>query len=235
MRIETLVVGDNFVYLLFGGDRAAVVDPGDAGVVLDAMAEHGATLETILVTHHHFDHTAGCRALQANTSCRIVAPADGAGARADLVVRDGDTVTGAGCDFVVMAVPGHTRTHVAYYCAAEEILFTGDTLFAGGCGRIGEGTAGDLLASLNRLAELPDNTRVYCGHEYTLENLEFAAHLDPGDEHVRQRLLQTREILRRGGLTVPSILREEKLTNPFLKCGSDTGEFARIRSLKDRW
>ncbi len=245
MKIETLRSGDNFIYLLLDGQRAAVVDPGSAAPVERALAACGATLELILITHHHGDHTAGCRALKRATGCRVVGPPGGA-ALMDACVGDGDGVPFAGTRLSVLSVPGHTRHDLAYYAADAQAVFTGDTLFACGCGRIFGADPGTMWSSLCRLRALPDKTRVYGGHDYTLENLQFAAQLEPRNAELQKRL---HEYAHRGkASTEPSTVADERSTNPFFRC--DTPElrdalqmqdvapaalFAEVRRHKDRW
>jgi len=235
VHIEILTLGDNYVYLLVAEGGAAVVDPSSAQEVLSAARKLDVGISTILVTHHHFDHTAGCKALKSATGCEIVGPDHCGIPGLDRRVGDGDRVPVAGTEFLVLAVPGHTLTHVAYHSPEEKILFTGDTLFAGGCGRLCEGAAAQMLTSLNRLRSLPDDTLVYCGHDYTVENLEFAAHLDPDNADVKARRKEVTDLSRNGKPTVPSLLGTEKMTNPFLREGLTVERFSEIRGMKDRW
>ena len=243
MRIETLRVGDNFVYVLIAGKRAAVVDPGVAGPVQAFLDAEGWPLDLILLTHYHGDHTGGCAALRGN-GCAVVG-AVGGSVPLDRVVADGDRLDFAGCAIEVLAVPGHTTHDTAYYLPDAQALFTGDVLFAGGCGRLFDGDAAQMWTSLCRLRALPDETRLYGGHDYTLDNLEFAVHLEPKHAAVRERLTRFRADPHAAH---PSTLAEEKRTNPFLRCddpalavavdmpGRDAADvFATVRGLKDRW
>ena len=245
MKIETLRYGDNFIYLLRDGDRAAVVDPGNAYPVEEALASCGSKLELILITHHHGDHTGGCHALKRATGCRVVGPPGGS-AIIDDPLQDGDNVTLAGIELEVLSVPGHLDHDLSYYAADAKAVFTGDTLFACGCGRLFNGDANTMWASLCRLRDLPGETRVYGGHDYTLDNLQFAAQLEPGNAQLRQRLAAYSD---QDALTaLPSTIEEERQTNPFFRC--DTPElmqaldmqgaapvavFAEVRHRKDRW
>ncbi|UCC96428.1 MAG: hydroxyacylglutathione hydrolase [Phycisphaerales bacterium] len=219
ITIRTL--GDNLTYLCqYGQNEAIVVDPGDSSPVLSVLDKQGLTLRTILATHHHFDHTAGVADLKRRTACTVVG-GDRRIAGIDKVVGDGQILTFGNKTILVLATPGHTRTSVCYYLrpsgdGSSPILWTGDTLFIGGCGRLLECDARSMWESLDKLASLPDETLVYCGHDYTLENYEFALSIEPGNEAVKRRI----EEIRQGGNTVPSTMSEEKTTNVFLRAGT---------------
>ncbi|MDP6491133.1 MAG: hydroxyacylglutathione hydrolase, partial [Kiritimatiellia bacterium] len=188
MRIETLQVGENFVYVLAVAGRAAVVDPGVADPVSAYLEEAGLTLELILLTHYHGDHTGGVVALR-RASHDVVGPAGGS-IELDRTVVHGDSIDFAGHPIRALAVPGHTTHDTAYYLPEAKALFTGDLLFACGCGRMFERDSHQMWGSLCRLRNLPDDTCVYGGHDYTLENLAFAAHLEPDNVAIRERLKQ---------------------------------------------
>lgn len=243
--MEVLVIPaltDNYIYLLHDGRSAAVIDPADAGPVFAALDEHGLKLDMALVTHSHLDHTAGCDDLAAATGCAVAGPGQ---ARTP---AEGEVIHAAGVDLSVIAVPGHTAGDIAYYAAAQKMLWTGDTLFVAGCGRIFSGAAATMWNALSRIRELPDDVAMYCGHEYTVENLEFALHLEPDNVAVAQRLAQAKQLRRNGQPTVPSLLGLEKATNPFLRSDSNAMRravtmpdaapadvFAELRRRKDRW
>lgn len=208
---------DNYIWLLRMGNTAAVVDPGDAAVVEAYLHEHGLDLVAILVTHHHPDHTGGLRALTAARSIPVYGPAGQSIDHVSEAVSEGDMVVLPDLDlrFEVLEVPGHTRTHIAFH--SPGVLFPGDTLFSAGCGRLLGGTAAQLHASLQRLAALPDETAVYCTHEYTLANLAFSSEADP-DNSERDRWNETCRALRASGKpTLPSTIDREKRINPFLR------------------
>ena len=212
---------DNYFWLIrTPGDPggAAVVDPGDARPVEAALEQHGLKLRAILVTHHHLDHVGGVAELAARHGAEVYGPARERMPCEVQTLDDGDTVRrdDLGLEFSVMAVPGHTLGHIAYH--GHDALFCGDTLFSAGCGRLFEGTPGQMLASLDRIAALPDETRVFCAHEYTLANLRFAAAVEPGSADVLDALAAATALRARDAITLPSTLRTERAINPFLRC-----------------
>lgn len=209
---------DNYIWLLRKGATAAVVDPGDARPVLDVLEQEGLSLSAILITHHHADHQGGVAELLAHHSAEVFGPAAESIAGISKPLRSGDTISIApfGIEFEVIAVPGHTLGHIAYY--GSGCLFCGDTLFAGGCGRLFEGTAAQMADSLARLAALPEDTAVYCAHEYTQANLRFALAVEPGNRRLLSRVEEVAVTRARGGATLPSTIAIEKATNPFLRC-----------------
>lgn len=208
---------DNYIWLLHNGAAAVVVDPGDARPVLDVLKRERLSLTTILVTHHHADHQGGVSDLLAHHPAEVFGPAAESIAGITHPLRGGETIRIATCDdFLVIAVPGHTLGHVAYYGAG--CLFCGDTLFAGGCGRLFEGSAAQMAQSLARLAALPDETAVYCAHEYTQANLRFALAVEPGNRRLQNRAAEVAAARAQGAATVPSTIAIEKATNPFLRC-----------------
>ena len=210
---------DNYIWLLRKGASAAVVDPGDARPVLDLLDRDGLSLASILVTHHHADHQGGVAELLAHYPAEVFGPAAESITGLSRPLSGGETVRIAACDveFQVIAVPGHTLGHIAYYGAG--CLFCGDTLFAGGCGRLFEGTAAQMADSLARLAALPDETAVYCAHEYTQANLRFALAVEPGNRRLQRRVHEVARARASGLATVPSTMAIEKASNPFLRCG----------------
>ncbi|SEO09759.1 hydroxyacylglutathione hydrolase [Pseudomonas sp. NFACC39-1] len=209
---------DNYIWLLqdHATQRCAVVDPGDATPVQEWLDAHpGWVLSDILITHHHHDHVGGVQALKNATHATVYGPASENIPARDVALQDNDQLSVLGWDFDVYAVPGHTLGHIAYY--HHGLLFCGDTLFAAGCGRLFEGTPAQMHQSLSRLASLPEDTLVYCTHEYTLSNLRFAAAVEPGNPDIAARLEKVSQQRNAGVMTLPSTLALEKLTNPFLR------------------
>jgi hydroxyacylglutathione hydrolase len=229
------VLTDNYVWLIHdatSGETAAV-DPSVADPVLDAAAARGWRLSQVLNTHWHPDHTGGNEAIKAAAGCTITAPAEAERvSKVDRIVAEGDRVTVAGAAAVVWEIPAHTAGHIAYYFEAERMIFVGDTMFAMGCGRLFEGTAQQMYANMQRIAALPENVRIYCGHEYTLANARFAAHAEPNNGAIAERLDRVKQMRDEGLITLPTSVAEERATNPFVRA-SDWQEFARLRSAKD--
>ena len=194
------------------------MDPGDAEPVLAALEQQRLTPVAILCTHHHPDHVGGIAELVARNKVPVFGPKGEPIPALTHPVGQGDSAVIPALDasFSVLDIPGHTRAHVAYYGLGS--LFCGDTLFACGCGRVFEGTAAQMLASLSKLAALPDETKVYCGHEYTLANIRFARAVDPGNAELAAREERAQRLRDAGRPTLPSTLGEERATNPFLRC-----------------
>ena len=209
---------DNYIWLLRKGAAAVVVDPGDAGPVLEVLDREGLALTAIVITHHHADHQGGVAGLLARYPAAVFGPQVESITGLSRPLRGGETITlpGLGVAFAVIAVPGHTLGHLAYHGTGA--LFCGDTLFGAGCGRVFEGTMAQMLASLERLAALPAATAVYCAHEYTLANLRFALAVDPGNPLLQQRAAEVAALRAEGRASVPSTLAQEVATNPFLRC-----------------
>lgn len=216
---------DNYIWLLTrpGERRCVVVDPGDEDPVIARLQADGLVLDAILVTHKHGDHVGGIRGLKARWPGAVVyGPAGEPIKTLERRLHGGDRITlnSLGISFDVIDVPGHTEGHIAYYGAFDDgVLFCGDTLFAGGCGRVFSGTFEQLSDSLLRLAELPSQTRVYCAHEYTLANLGFAAWVEPANAALAQRIARDQARRERDQPTVPSTVGEELATNPFMRTG----------------
>ena len=229
------VLSDNYVWLITDPDtrETAAVDPSVAEPVLAAVEAAGLRLTQVLNTHWHPDHTGGNEAIKVGTGCTITAPAEAERvSKIDRVVAEGDRVKVAGAEAIVWDIPAHTSGHIAYYFTDEGMIFVGDTMFAMGCGRLFEGNAEQMYANMQRIASLPDDVRIYCGHEYTLSNARFAAHADPENEAVKQRMAQVEQLRERGEITLPTTVAEERATNPFVRAGS-VEEFARLRAAKD--
>jgi hydroxyacylglutathione hydrolase len=213
---------DNYIWLLrkAGVAHCAVVDPGDAQPVMDYLRSEKLQLASVLITHHHADHTAGVPALkQAFPACAVFGPSREGPALIEHRMLQGvcARLPELGVEFEALDIPGHTLGHIAFYCAAQSLLFCGDTLFAAGCGRLFEGTAAQMHESLRRLAALPGATAVYCGHEYTLRNIAFARAVEPGNEALQ--VFEERAVRLRAAHkpTLPTHMRDELSVNPFLR------------------
>ncbi len=247
--IRIPVLSDNYVFLLFDPDSktAAVVDPAVADPVLAKLQELKARLVAIFNTHHHHDHVGGnAKLLQHFPEAVVYGGTVDQGRIPGLQkpLAAGDTVEFAGKTAEIFFIPGHTRGHIAYYFSASGDLFCGDTLFAGGCGRLFEGTPAQMLNSLDQLRALPDHTRVWCAHEYTLKNLQFAVTVDGENPDLQARFQDVQVMRSKGEATVPSQIGIEKRTNPFLRWDQPALQaaagiqdpirvFAKIRGKKD--
>lgn len=211
---------DNYIWVLHDGQRALAVDPGEADGLITWLGSRGLQLDTILITHHHGDHTGGVHALRAATGARVFGPRNESMPEPLTRVGGGDVVQALGLHFEVIDVPGHTAGHIAYHSPQVDgtpVLFCGDTLFSAGCGRLFEGTPAQMLDSLTRLAGLPDDTRVCCTHEYTLSNLRFALAVDPDNAELAGHARQCHDLRERNLPTLPSSIGLEKQINPFLR------------------
>lgn len=233
-------LSDNYIYLCkYSQKNAFVVDPAQAAAAQQHLEEHQLNLTHILITHHHFDHTGGLRELKKRYACQVISPDSRKIAGTDRAVKDADILRLDGVEIKVIATPGHTATGVCYYLPisvsnAQPIVFTGDTLFIAGCGRLLECDAETMWRSLQRLVALPDQTLVYCGHDYTEDNLEFALSIEPDNKDATQALQEVRLLHSQGKPTVPSSISREKLINPFLRV-IDWQSFAELRHRKDLW
>lgn len=257
MQIKRIpALSDNYIFLLYDLEQkiAAVVDPAEAKPVLKSLQQLQVELVAIFNTHHHFDHVGGNRELiKAFPNLRIYGGAEDRGRipGQQFFLQEGDTVEFAGKTGQVFFVPGHTRAHIAYYFAPFDQentgdLFCGDTLFAGGCGRLFEGTPAQMVSSLSKLRQLPDRTRIWCAHEYTLNNLRFALTVDGDNADLQKRFVEVKQARSQQEATVPSLLETEKLTNPFLRWDDPalqvatgmqetTRVFGKLRGMKDQF
>lgn len=253
---------DNYIWCLTNPEsgKTLIVDPGQARPVLDYLNTNGFKADTILITHHHPDHTGGVKEIQQKfPDIRIFGPAGSPFKGATALVQGGDELIWDGITFNILAVPGHTLDHIAYFSASQvnnkSVLFCGDTLFVCGCGRLFEGTPDQMLTSLRALRDLPDNTAVYCAHEYTLANLRFARHWLPNDRALAEFEHTCKALREQGRPTVPTTIGQEKLLNPFLRwddpmvvtaaenysashqldSGSDCAVFTAVRHAKDHF
>ena len=257
MEIKIIpVLADNYIFVLYDRTKkiAAVVDPAIAPPVLEYLEALDAELVAIFNTHHHWDHVGGNRQLiQRFPNLCVYGGAEDRGRipGQQVFLKEGDTVTFGDRVAQIFFVPGHTRAHIAYYFPPTETgdtgeLFCGDTMFAGGCGRLFEGTPAQMVDSLGKLRNLPDNTRIWCAHEYTFNNLKFALTIDGNNPHLQTRYEEVKKTRSQGMFTIPSILGIEKQTNPFLRWDSPELQavtkmteparvFGRIRGMKDRF
>ena len=210
---------DNYIWALRSGRCVAIVDPGDARPVHDYLAREQLQLVAVLATHHHADHVGGVAGLLQGRDIPVYGPKNEPISTLTRPVAGGDRVAipELGAEFAVLDIPGHTRAHIAYY--GSNMVFCGDTLFACGCGRVFEGTPAQLHASLQKLAALPDDTSVYCGHEYTLANIRFARAVEPGNAALAARERSDGRTRENNRPTLPTTIGLEKATNPFLRCG----------------
>jgi len=212
---------DNYGVLLHDSESGATaaIDAPEAAPIEAALKQTGWKLSDILVTHHHADHTDGIKALKDKYKCRVVAPAAEAEQipAVDLTVREGDKVLVGKLSANVIETPGHTNGHIAYWFHADKLAFVGDTLFSIGCGRVIEGTPGMMWRSLTKLRDLPNDTAIYCGHEYTAANIKFARTIEPDNKALAAREAQAQQQLAKGEPTIPVTIGDEKQSNPFLR------------------
>ncbi|HEY3222546.1 MAG TPA: hydroxyacylglutathione hydrolase [Pseudolabrys sp.] len=243
---------DNYGVLVHdtGSGATAAIDAPETGPIEKALNETGWKLTDILVTHHHADHTDGIIALKEKYRCRVVAPAAEAKKipAVDETVREGDKAKVGSLAADVIETPGHTLGHIAYWFHADKLAFVGDTLFSIGCGRVIEGTPEQMWRSLVKLRDLPEDTKIFCGHEYTLANITFARTVEPGNKALAAREAQARQQVAQGEPTIPVTIGAEKLANPFLRAdraevaggigmaGKPAADvFAEIRARKNRF
>jgi hydroxyacylglutathione hydrolase len=225
---------DNYLWLVHdeASGETAVVDPGDAAPVLAEARQRGWTIDQVWNTHWHPDHTGGNLAVKESTGARISGPADENIPGRDVALSEGDAVRLGQHVGRVIGVPGHTLGHIALIFDQERVAFVGDTLFAMGCGRLFEGSPEQMYRSLQRLTDLPEDMRLYCAHEYTLSNARFAAHADPGNTMIKDRLNDVKQLRDNGKITLPTTVAKERETNVFVRA-TDVQEFARLRLEKD--
>ena len=243
---------DNYIWLIrTAGTKCAVVDPGDARPVQETLSQSGLDLRYILLTHHHPDHVGGMSELRRQTGATVFGPDDRRIRDVDRIVREGEVahLPELGLDFEVLEVPGHTASHIVFF--GHGSLFCGDTLFSVGCGRLFEGTPEQMQSSLDKLAALPSDTQVYCGHEYTLANCQFALEVEPDNERLKMKAEAVEALRAQGQITLPGRLGEELEVNPFLRSRAESvvraaqkrdpgaapgaPTLAVIRQWKDRW
>ncbi len=227
----------NYAYILQAENgEVAVVDPGDAGPILAALEARGLKPDMILITHHHWDHVDGLPEMIGWNPCPVYGPAKEADKikGLDVLLDENSSLSFGGEDVHIIETPGHTLGHIVFYFGQSRILMAGDTLFSMGCGRLAEGSPGDMWGSLEKLAALPDETQIYCGHEYTLNNGAFALSIEPENSELAARMDDVRRLRENDRPTLPVSLKTEKDTNVFLRAGS-AEQFAELRALKDHF
>lgn len=242
------ILEDNYTYILAWDHEAFVVDPGEGKPVYTFIDKHSLTLKNILITHYHEDHTGGNEFLQKKTGCHVIGPDDERVPQLEQSVDDGEELIFGPFSIEVLSTPGHTKPHVVYFFRDLHLLFSGDLLFGGGCGRLFEGTPQEMWGSLEKIMALPDDTEIYCGHEYTLKNLQFALSIEPNNAAIKTRLEEVKNLVTEGKPTIPSTLAVEKQTNPFLRVSNSKLQealeisdidpvivFSHIRKLRDEF
>ena len=226
---------DNYIWLLTTNEGSIVIDPGESQNLLKILKENNFNLKAILITHHHFDHTNGINEILSEKSIDVYGPNNNIDS-INIRVTNKSKINLLGIEFEIIEIPGHTLDHIAYYSENNDhpILFCGDTLFAGGCGRVFEGTFEQMHDSLSILKELPVNTKIYCGHEYTLQNSNFCIKHDPQNLNLQSKITNIKEKLDNNTPTIPSTLKDEKECNIFLKA-KNVDSFSKLRDLKDNF
>lgn len=220
VNIESIeVFTDNYIWLVTTNEGSIVIDPGESSNVINYLDNNQLDLKAIFITHHHFDHTGGIDEITSYYPVNVYGPINNV-ETINKRLKDGDRVSIIGIDFEIIEIPGHTLDHIAYFSEnnGNPILFCGDTLFAAGCGRVFEGTFEQMYESIIKLKNLPINTKIYCGHEYTLSNLEFAKEAEPFNQDTLSRYNNVLKLREKGTPSIPSLLSTELKTNPFLRC-----------------
>jgi hydroxyacylglutathione hydrolase len=228
------ILQDNYAYILCRGNKTAIVDPGEAAPVIRKLEEMGKTPAYIFNTHHHWDHTDGNEEIAGKYDLNIVAPERERGkiGRVDVGLKDGEHFDFGDTGFQAIETPGHTDGHLSLWFEKDDILFSGDMIFAMGCGRPIEGTAAQLYESFQKLSFLGDDTKIYCGHEYTLKNAQFCASMAPDDNAVKERLKEVERLRAKGEITIPTTIQKERETNLFMQAGS-LEEFQKLRDARN--
>ena len=230
-------LSDNYVWTLVKEEQAVVVDPGEAKPVLETLDKLQLELKSIVITHHHYDHTGGIEELKNLFDCEVLGPSGGHIKGINCPLSDNEEFEILGKKFIALATPGHTMDQLAYFSEdaySEPILFCGDTLFSAGCGRVFEGTHLQMYNSLSRFTSLPLNTKVFCGHEYTLQNANFCIANDPDNFKLKEKIEKVKKKLKNNLPSVPTILEDEIECNIFLKA-VDLKSFSKLRDLKDNF
>ena len=239
MRVEIIpCLRDNYSYLIINENNndACVVDPSEAKPVIDFINKNNINLKYILNTHHHYDHIGGNKELKEKYNATVVGFKNDAKRipEIDVLVEDNQVWKKDNFEVKIIHIPGHTTGHIAFYFFNEKIIFTGDTLFSLGCGKIFEGTYKEMFESLSKIKNLPEDTKIYCGHEYTLQNSKFCIEHDPQNQDLQKKITKINEKLINNVPTIPSILKDEKECNIFLRA-KNVESFSKLRDLKDNF
>ena len=210
---------DNYIWLISTNEGSIIVDPGESKKIIEGIDKNKIDLKAILITHHHFDHTNGLQDLLDINNFDVFGPVNNING-INNKVGDSDQFSVIGIDFEVIEIPGHTLDHIGFYSFndGDPILFCGDTLFAGGCGRVFEGTYQQMFEALKKISRLPKNTKIYCGHEYTLSNIKFALEVDPNNIKLQNEYKNVQELMKSNKPSLPTTIQKELDTNPFLRC-----------------
>ncbi len=230
------ILEDNYTYIIQSGDKIAVIDPGDATPIIDTLEQKNLTLDYIFITHHHWDHTDGASALINKYACDLYAPKKEKNKIESITktLKHGDNFEFGDELCTVIETPGHTMGHICFHFAQSKILFSADTLFHMGCGRLFEGDANDLFLSFERLRELPDDTTVYCGHEYSLSNAKFCNHVAPESNSILKRYQEIKALRKEDTPTIPTTIAIEKQINLFFMAET-AQDLKRLRDQKDKF
>ena len=226
---------DNYIWLISTNEGSIIVDPGESKKIIKGIDENKINLKGILITHHHFDHTNGIQDLLNIDDFDVYGPVNNING-INKKVRESDKFSIIGIDFEVIDLPGHTLDHIGFYSFnnGNPILFCGDTLFAAGCGRVFEGTYEQMYTSLNKIKSLPEETKIYCGHEYTLNNSKFCIKNDPDNQNLQKKIEQIKKLTSNGLPTIPTTIKEELDCNIFLRA-KNLESFSKLRDLKDNF
>ncbi len=230
------ILEDNYAYIIQSQDSIAIIDPGESKAIINALEKLNITPSFILNTHHHWDHVNGNKQIKEKYNVEIIGPESERKSipELDTGLKNGDIFNFGDETVEVIETQGHTLGHICFYFKNSKILFSGDTLFSLGCGRLFEGTAEQSFNSFKKLKALPDDTKIYCGHEYTLENAEFCLSVDPDNQHLIKRIKEIENLRTNNKPTLPVTLEQEKKTNIFLKA-KNAEEFKKFRELKDNF
>ena len=239
MRVEIIpCLQDNYSYLIIdeSNKTASVVDPSEAKPIINFIEKENINLKYILNTHHHYDHIGGNKDLKKKYNSVVIGYKDDANRipGIDILLKNNQIWKADNFEAKIMHIPGHTTGHISFHFFKEKLIFTGDTLFSLGCGKIFEGTYQDMFDSLNQIKKLPQDTKIYCGHEYTLQNSKFCIKHDPENLNLKNKIVEIKKKLENNIPTIPSTLKEENECNIFLRA-KDVESFSKLRDLKDNF